>query len=63
PRSCPWFMRKLQQAHLIISPAAHAKHHDGTFNTSYCVLSGWANSLVDRIAPFVPPRKTLGHHD
>lgn len=62
PRSCPWFMRKLQQAHVIISPAAHAKHHDGSFDRSYCVLSGWANWLVDRLARFIPVRSTCQDH-
>lgn len=60
PQSCPRFMRWLQRARIIISPAAHARHHDEVFDKSYCVFSGWANCLVDRIAPFIPTRPFPG---
>jgi hypothetical protein len=56
PASCPGIVRKLQQFGVINSPAAHAKHHDGVFHTSYCVFTGWANPVVDLIARYVPTR-------
>lgn len=61
PQSCPRFVRWLQQARVIISPAAHARHHDEVFDRSYCVFSGWADCLVDRIARFIPT-KSVSHH-
>ena len=56
PAACPGFMRGLQAVHLIIAPTTHAKHHDGRFNRHYCVLSGWTNGLVNRLARWVPMR-------
>jgi hypothetical protein len=58
PHAYPSFVRWLQWAGVIVSPEAHAKHHEGDFDRSYCVVSGWTNVLVDSIGAFVPQRAT-----
>lgn len=58
PDRYPSFVRWLQRAGIVISPQAHAKHHEGGFDRSYCVVSGWTNRLVDAIGAFVPQRAT-----
>lgn len=58
PHAYPPFVRWLQRAAVIISPDAHARHHEGNFDRSYCVVSGWTNRLVDNIGAFIPERKS-----
>lgn len=43
----------LQAAGVILSPAAHARHHRDDFSRGYCVTTGWANPLLDawRVLP------------
>jgi hypothetical protein len=48
PRMAAW----LQRSGLVLSPAAHARHHGGAFDGAYCVTSGWLNPLVDRLGLF-----------
>ena len=44
-----WKIRALYKTKLIINPETHQKHHDGKFNTSYCITSGICNPILDRI--------------
>lgn len=48
PPAIAWLQRK----HLLLSPRAHAVHHDHGFDRSYCVTTGWWNPLLDRIRLF-----------
>lgn len=36
-------IRLLQRTCVILSPQAHAEHHDGRFERNFCILSGWNN--------------------
>lgn len=44
----PALARWLHACGLILSPARHARHHQGTHDRAYCVTSGWLNPLLDR---------------
>lgn len=49
------------QAHgLIVSPAHHARHHDGAYGRAFCVTTGWCNPLLDRIDVFGRLERCLG---
>ncbi len=38
-----------QKLGLIISSEHHLRHHKPPFNSHYCILSGWANTISNRI--------------
>lgn len=38
-----------QKSGLIISHEKHHDHHQGDFDTSYCIINGWMNPLLDKI--------------
>lgn len=42
----PRAVRALQRAGLILSPAHHARHHEG--GTAYCVTAGWCDAPLER---------------
>ena len=42
-------IRFFQKSGLIISHQKHHDHHQGEFDTSYCIINGWMNPLLDRI--------------
>lgn len=43
------FIRFLQQSGLIISHEKHHVHHQGKFDSSYCIINGWMNPFLERI--------------
>lgn len=43
-------VRWLQTSRLIIHPAHHAGHHSGQFNRNFCILSGWNDWWLNRVA-------------
>jgi hypothetical protein len=43
----PPLVRRLQALGLVLSPAVHARHHDGRFDSHYCVTTGWLNPILD----------------
>jgi hypothetical protein len=45
PRPVRW----LQRAGVLLSPEHHAAHHDAPYDRAYCITTGWANPLLDRI--------------
>jgi ubiquitin-conjugating enzyme E2 variant len=45
--SVPAAVRWLQAHGLVVSPAHHARHHDG-HGRFFCVTTGWLNQLLDR---------------
>ncbi len=42
-------VRWLQASGMILSPAAHARHHRGDFSRGYCVTTGWMNAPLDAL--------------
>lgn len=38
-----------QKAGLIISHERHHKHHQGNFDSNYCIINGWMNPILDYI--------------
>lgn len=45
----PRWIRVLQQWHIILPPQEHALHHRKPHRGNYCILSGWANPLCNRV--------------
>lgn len=43
----PRVVRGLQRWRLILSPEAHALHHQAPFTRSYCIATGWLNPILD----------------
>jgi ubiquitin-conjugating enzyme E2 variant len=43
----PRAVRILQRAGVVLSPARHARHHDGGHVSDYCIAGGWLNPLLD----------------
>lgn len=50
PYKAPKWFKKLQDWEIVIEPAAHDSHHSGEFDKDYCVLSGWNNFWINRLA-------------
>jgi ubiquitin-conjugating enzyme E2 variant len=48
----PALIRLCQRVRLINSPGHHTRHHSGTHQTHYCIMSGWMNPLLDGIGFF-----------
>ena len=44
--SPPRVVRILQSLHIVLSPAAHAVHHQRA-DAAYCVTTGWLNPILD----------------
>jgi hypothetical protein len=42
----------LQRNRFILSPEHHQRHHRGGFSRSYCITSGWLNTLLDQARLF-----------
>jgi hypothetical protein len=53
-------VRALQRAHLVLSPEAHARHHSGPHDRSYCIATGWANAVLDSLRVFPRLERRLG---
>ena len=49
-RHAPRVVRWLQRRSVLLSPIHHAQHHRA-HDRAYCITSGWANTLLDRILP------------
>ena len=39
----------LQRARLLLRPTHHWKHHRGCYDSHYCLINGWGDSLMERI--------------
>jgi ubiquitin-conjugating enzyme E2 variant len=48
PRLVAW----LQRHGLLLSRAAHARHHRAPHATHYCIATGWLNPLLDHLRVF-----------
>jgi len=42
----PRWVRPLQRARLLVSPAHHQKHHDAPHDSHYCITVGWLDGLL-----------------
>jgi hypothetical protein len=42
----PAAVRRLQDWGLILTPARHARHHNGTFNTHFCIFAGVLDPIL-----------------
>ena len=42
-------IERLQDWRIILHPDAHQQHHE-KFNCNFCILNGWANPLMNRVA-------------
>ena len=47
----PSLVARLQRRRLILAPGAHGRHHRPA-GRAYCVLTGWMNAPLDRVAFF-----------
>ena len=45
----PRWMLALQKRHVILNTTAHLVHHRKPYRVNYCILSGWANPLSNRV--------------
>jgi plasmanylethanolamine desaturase len=45
----PAWLRRAQAWHLLLDSDAHLRHHRPPHRLNYCILSGWANPLSNRI--------------
>ena len=48
----PRWVGYLQKSGIILSREKHAKHHNGIHDDSYCITTGWINSLLQKIKFF-----------
>lgn len=51
-RSAPGVRRLLQRCHLVLDPRHHAQHHRAPYTEKYCIVTGWANPVLDDIGFF-----------
>ena len=49
PRELSLFVKILFKLRIIISPKRHSNHHQGEFNQSYCITSGWCNPILNHL--------------
>ena len=44
-----FIVRFLQKSGMVLSHEHHHKHHQGNFDTSYCIINGWMNPFLEYI--------------
>ena len=54
--SAPAVARKLQRMGLILRPAHHTAHHRDGHLTSFCILNGWMNPILDPVIKLIETR-------
>ena len=55
----PSWVLWLQKKGVILSVKSHAQHHQYPYTQSYCITSGWSNSLLDRTGFFRALEKVI----
>lgn len=40
-----WWIKVLQRTRVVLSPEAHALHHDKPYSDHYCITTGWLNGF------------------
>ena len=53
----PKWVKVLQDWHIFLPVEQHMIHHTH-FDRDFCVISGWNNWWINRLAPYVPMRQT-----
>jgi ubiquitin-conjugating enzyme E2 variant len=48
----PAIARVLHRCRLVLTPAAHARHHTPPFRSDYCITFGWLNPVLERLRFF-----------
>jgi hypothetical protein len=48
----PVFIKKMQQAGIILSPVHHSVHHTSPYDKYYCITCGWANPIIEYTGVF-----------
>lgn len=46
----PGIVRWLQNNKVILSPEVHESHHSGDFDKNYCIISGWNDWWLNKLA-------------
>ncbi len=49
PRENPKLITLLQRAHLLQSPRHHGRHHTGTKDSHYCVVTNFLNPMLEEV--------------
>ena len=49
----------LQKSRLILSHEEHHRHHQNEFDTSYCIINGWMNPILEKIDYWRKLEKTI----
>jgi len=44
-----WFINFLHKFKLIQTPKQHSRHHGGTMNTNYCIITNFLNPILEKI--------------
>lgn len=47
PKDVPYWIKILQSTGIILSKESHQRHHNGSFNRSYDLMSSWLNVFID----------------
>ena len=47
--SPPWPVRVLQDCGVLLGRAEHAGHHQGRYDSHYCITTGWCNRALEAI--------------
>jgi len=55
----PRFVAWLQRRGVLLSTAAHQRHHTAPFTASYCITTGWCNRALDRLGFFRAAERTI----
>lgn len=56
----PAWVRRLQEARLLLPPEHHAGHHRSPFASHYCITAGWLDARLDRAGVFPALERWLG---
>jgi hypothetical protein len=46
--SNPWYISLMRRLHLLLTPEAHAVHHE-TLRRDFAVINGWSNPAVNSL--------------
>lgn len=57
----PWFVGAMRRLGLLMTPAAHEKHH-ATLQQDFSTNCGWSNPLLNRLFTALRRRGRLGDH-
>jgi hypothetical protein len=50
PERCPRWIVWLQRARIVLQPKAHEDHHTPPYGHNFCILAGWNDWWINRLA-------------